>query len=66
MRLKWMLDSVCLEILLILTQEGGQFGPNVSQAQKSFWTHRMELVGDVGHVEYPFVSFGDSVSVGVR
>jgi hypothetical protein len=24
----------------------------------------MELLGDVGHVEYPFGSFGDSVSFG--
>jgi hypothetical protein len=28
--------------------------------------HRMELLGDVGHVESSFGLFGDSVSVGVR
>jgi hypothetical protein len=40
--------------------------PNVSRAQKSFWTHMMELLGDVGHVESRFGPFGDSVSVGAR
>jgi hypothetical protein len=30
-----MLDSVCLEIVLILTQIGARFAPNVPQAQKS-------------------------------
>jgi hypothetical protein len=28
--------------------------PNVSLAQKSFWTHPMELLGDLGHVESQF------------
>jgi hypothetical protein len=28
--------------------------------------HPMELLGDVGHVEYHFGPFGDSVSVGAR
>ena len=32
----------------------------------SFWTHPMELVGDVCHVESHFFLFGDSVSVGAR
>ena len=26
----------------------------------------MEILGDVGHVEYRFFMFGDSVSVGAR
>ena len=34
--------------------------------QKSFWTHPMELLGDVGHVESHFIPFGDNVSVGAR
>ena len=33
---------------------------------KSFWTHLMELFGDVGHLESRFFLFGDSVSVGAR
>jgi hypothetical protein len=40
--------------------------PNVPLAQKSFWTHPMELLGDMGHVEYHFSPFGGSVSVSVR
>jgi hypothetical protein len=31
--------------------------------RKSFWTHLMELLGDVGHVESRFCPYGDSVSV---
>ena len=30
------------------------------------WTHLVELLGDVGHVESHFFLFGDSVSVGAR
>ena len=41
------------------------FAQNVAQAQKSFWTHLMELVGDVGLVESRFGLFGHSVCVGV-
>ena len=40
--------------------------PNVPEAQKSFWTHPMELLGDVGHVESRLSPFADSVSVGAR
>jgi hypothetical protein len=40
--------------------------PNVLKAQKSFWTHPMELLGDVGHVESRFVPFGDNASLGAR
>jgi hypothetical protein len=40
--------------------------PNVPWAQKSFWMHPMELLGDVGHVESHFSPFGYSVRVGVR
>ena len=34
--------------------------------RKSFWTHPMEFLGDVGHVESSFFLFGDSVSFGAR
>ena len=43
---------------------GAWFVLDVPKAYKSFWTHPMELVGDVGHVEYRFFLFGDSVGVG--
>jgi hypothetical protein len=35
-------------------------------AQKSFWTHLMELLDYVRHVESRFGPFGDSASVGAR
>jgi hypothetical protein len=40
--------------------------PNVPLARKSFLTHPMEILGDVGHLESRFPPFGDSVSVGAR
>jgi hypothetical protein len=39
---------------------------NVPLSWKSFWTHPMELLSDVGHVESHFGPFGDSVCVGAR
>jgi hypothetical protein len=39
--------------------------PNIAQAQKSFCTHPMKLLGDVGHMESCFGPF-DSVSVSAR
>ena len=33
---------------------------------KSFWTHPMELLGDVGHGATHFFPYGESVSVGAR
>ena len=59
-----MLVSVRLEIVLILTE--ATCTPNVPEAQKSFWTHPVELPGDVRHVECHFGPFGDSVSVSAR
>ena len=43
---------------------GAWFVLDVPYAHKSFWTHPMELLGDVGHAESHFFLFGDSVSVG--
>jgi hypothetical protein len=57
MRHKWKVDSVHLEIVLI---------SNVLEARKSFCTHRMELPGDMGHVESCFGLFRGSVTVGAR
>jgi hypothetical protein len=39
---------------------------NVPQAQKSCWTHPMELLGDAGHVESRFSPLENSVNVGTR
>jgi hypothetical protein len=40
--------------------------PNVPCARKSFWTHLVELLGDVGRGESCFSLFGGGVSVGAR
>jgi hypothetical protein len=67
MMLKWKLVSVLSEIVLILMQDRYTVGvERTIKASKSFQTHPMELLGDVGHVESHFFSFGDSVSVGAR
>ena len=63
MRLRWKLDSICLEIVLNFTQDRCMVVP---LARKSFWTHALELLGDVGRVESRFSPFGYSVSVGAR
>jgi hypothetical protein len=39
-----------------------QFAPNVPEAQKSFCTHPMVLLGDKAQVEACFGLFGDSVT----
>jgi hypothetical protein len=65
-RLKCKLVSVHLEIVVILSQDRCMFVSNVPQAQKSFWSHVMDHLGDVGHVESRFGMFGESVSVGAR
>jgi hypothetical protein len=62
-RLKWKLDSVCLEKVLILTQDGCMVCIQCTICSE---THLMELLGDVSHVESHFDLFGDSVSVGAR
>jgi hypothetical protein len=43
-----------------------QFAPNVPEAQISFWTRPMVLLGDEAQLEYHFGPFGDSVSVRAR
>jgi hypothetical protein len=39
---------------------------NASQAHKLFWTHPMELLGDVDHVESCFGPFEDGISISAR
>ena len=63
MGLKWMLVSVHLEMVLILSQDRSTVGAEHTIGSESFWTHPMELLGDVGHVESHFRPFGDGVSV---
>jgi hypothetical protein len=66
MRLKWKLVLVLSEIVLTLTQDRCMVCVEHTIGSKSFWTHLMELVGGVGHVESVFFLFGDSVSVDSR
>jgi hypothetical protein len=40
--------------------------PNVPQAQKPFWTHRMEQLGDMRLVESHFGPFFETVQVSVQ
>ena len=37
-----------------------------NRLKKTFLTHQIEFLGDMGHVESCFGPFGDSVSVGAR
>jgi hypothetical protein len=45
---------------------GALFAPNVTLARKSFWTHLMELLSDVGHMEARLDLFGHSAGLGAR
>ena len=64
--LKWKLVLVCLEIVLILKQDRCMVSAACTIGRKLVWTHPMELLCDVGHVESRFNMFGDSASVGAR
>jgi hypothetical protein len=48
----WKLVSVCLETVLILTQDW--YGLRRTYHRLKNWTHPMVLQGDVGHVESRF------------
>jgi hypothetical protein len=61
-----MLVSVYSEIVLILTQDRCMVCAERTTGSKLFWTHPIEQLGDVGHVESHFGPFGDSVSIGAR
>jgi hypothetical protein len=54
-------DSANLDARLV-----NGFALNRPQAEKSFWTHPIEHLCDVGHVESHFGPFRDSVSISVR
>jgi hypothetical protein len=51
---------------LILTQDRCTVCAERPKVQKSFWTHPMDLLGDIGHVESRFNTFGDTVRVSAR
>jgi hypothetical protein len=63
----WNHVSVCLETVLVSVQDRCTVGTKRTIGlEKSFWTHMMELLRDVGHVESHFGPFGDYVSVSAR
>jgi hypothetical protein len=49
MGLKWNLDSLRLEIGLILTQDRCTVWAERTTGLEIIWMHQMELLGDVGH-----------------
>jgi hypothetical protein len=59
-----MLILVCLEIVPILTQD--RCTVCAKRTIGSVWTHLMELLGDVGHVESCFGPFEGGVSICAR
>ena len=65
-RLKRKLVSVCLEIVLILTQHRCTVCGECTIGFETILMHPMELLGDVGHVESLYFVFGESVSVYAR
>ena len=65
-RLKWKLDSVHLERVLILTKDRCTVCVEYTIGLEIILEHPMDLLGDVGHVESRFSLFGDSVSVDAR
>jgi hypothetical protein len=58
--------SVCLEIVLILTQDRCTVCAERTIRSKIVLTHRMELLGDLAHLQSRFGPFEDAVSVGAR
>jgi hypothetical protein len=46
----WIIVLVCLE-MGVSVGAISRFESNVPQGEKTFWTHLMELLGDVGHVK---------------
>jgi hypothetical protein len=62
----WNLILLHLETVLVLVQDKWTVCGKRTIGSKSFRTHSIELLGDVGHVESHFGPFGDSVSISAR
>ena len=60
------LVSIRLETVLVLVQDSCTVCPERTIGSEIIWINPMELLGDVGHVEPCFDSFGDSVSAVAR
>ena len=55
--------SDSLEIVLVSVQDRCTVCVKHTIGLEIFWTHLMELLGDMGHVKSHFGLFGDSVGV---
>ena len=66
MRLKRKFNLVRLKIVLLLTQDRCMVCAECTIGSELVLDTPNGLLGDVGHVEPRFSSFGDSVSVGAR
>ena len=62
----WNLHSVRLETVLVSEQDRCTICAKSTIGSESFWTHPMELLGDVGHVESRFGPSRDIVGIGAR
>ena len=62
----WNLISVRLETVLVLVQGRCRVCANVPSALKSFWTHRMVLLGDKAQVEGRYGPIGGSANLNAR
>jgi hypothetical protein len=65
-RIKWKLDSVCLEIVLIVTKEKRTVCTERTIGSEIVFDTADGTLADVGHVESRRCPFRDSVSVGAR
>jgi hypothetical protein len=61
-----MLVSVCLEIVLIMTQDRCTVCAERTIGAKSLWTHLMVLLDDVARVQPRFGPFGASANLDAR
>jgi hypothetical protein len=66
MKLRWMFDSVNLEIVLFLTQDRCTVCVEHTRGSVIILYAPNELLGDMGHVESCIYPFGDSVTIGAR
>ena len=57
----WNLVLVLLETVLVSVQDRCMICDEHTIGQKSFWTHPILLLGEVGHVESHFGLLGASV-----
>jgi hypothetical protein len=65
-RIKWKLDSICLDIVLISKQDRCTVCVEHTKGSEIIFMHPMEPLGDMGQVESRLSPFGDSISVDAR